>query len=292
MIKFLQQVINGLSIGSIYALIAVGYSLVYSILSFANFSHGGFLVVGSYAGFIALGMLGLPFSVAIACAIVSAGLIAVVAERLAYRPVRLRGGDPLYFMIASLGVGIFIENAIIVTIGPQFRTFPDVISTRSIAIGGLNIATMDLVAAIVAAVGLVAMEYYINKTKAGVAIRAAAFDMRTAGLMGINVDGLIMKVFFIAGLMAGIGGVFMGMKYTVYPQLGAITTKAMIAAIFGGLGSISGAIYGSIILGLVECFVSGYISSTLRDLIVYAILIVLLLFRPTGLKGKSVEEKV
>ncbi len=292
MIKFLQQLINGLSIGSIYALIAVGYSLVYSILSFSNFSHGGFMVVGAYAGWYAVRLFNLPIWAAILVAMVFAGLTAICAEHFSYRPVRIRGGDPLFFMIASLGVGILIENTIIVTIGPNFKTYPDLLEVRTIQFGSITIATFDLFAAGVAIIGLILLEFYINRTKAGIAIRAAAYNMKTAGIMGVNVDTLIMKVFFIAGLLAGIGGVFLGNKYTVYPTMGAIQTKAMIAAIFGGLGSISGAIYGAVILGVLEVFVAGYISSTIRDIVVFAVLIVVLIFRPTGLKGKPIEEKV
>jgi len=290
--KLLQQLINGLSVGSIYALIAVGYSLVYSILSFSNFSHGGFMVVGAYAGFFALTYFHLPVLPALIMAVVMAGIVAVFSEHMAYCPVRERGGDPLYFMIASLGVGIVIQNAIVITIGPQFKVYPSIIPSRAVQFFGLSISIFDIIAAGVSILGLIVLEFYINKTKAGIAIRSAACDMKAAGLMGINVSSLIMRVFFISGMLAGIGGMFLGIKYTVYPTLGLIQTKAMIAAIFGGLGSISGAIYGAILLGILEVFVAGYISSQIRDIVVFAILIVVLIVRPSGIKGKSLEEKV
>lgn len=292
MVKLIQQLVNGLSVGAIYALIAVGYSLVYSILSFSNFSHGGFMVVGAYAGYYALTLFNANPFLALLLAMLAAGLIAGMAEHFSYKPVRQRGGDSLYYMIASLGVGILIQNTIVVTIGPYFKTYPEVISTRMIEFCGISIGTYDLIAAVVAVVGLVILEYYINHTRAGIAIRAAAYDITTAGLMGVNVNALITKVFVIAGLLAGIGGMFLGNKYTVYPTLGAIQTKAMIGAIFGGLGSISGAIYGSIILGVLEVMVAGYISSNVRDIVVFTVLIVVLIFKPAGLKGKLVEEKV
>ena len=292
MVKFLQQLINGLSVGSIYALIAVGYSLVYSILSFSNFSHGGFMVVGAYAGYYAMKILGLPLIVSLLIAVAMAGLAAVIAERFSYQPVRMRGGDPLFFMIASLGVGILIENTVMLVIGPEFKTYPTFLEVSSIKVGPVSISTFDIFAAAIAVIGLVVLEFYINKTKTGIAIRAAAYNMKAAGLMGVDVNKLIMKVFFIAGMLAGIGGVFLGCKYTVYPTLGSIQTKAMIGAIFGGLGSVSGAIYGALILGVLEVFVSGYISSTVRDIVVFTILIIVLIFRPTGLKGKALEEKV
>jgi branched-chain amino acid transport system permease protein len=230
--------------------------------------------------------------VALFFAMLMAGLMAVTAERLSYKPVRVRGGDPRFFMIASLGVGILIENTIRLVIGSQYRAYPNIIPSRTVEVLGVNIAIYDIVAASIAAIGLVLLEFYISKTKAGTAIRAAACDMRTAGLMGINVDKLILRTFFISGMLAGLAGMFLGVKYNVYPTLGNIQTKAMIGAIFGGLGSIPGAVYGALILGVLEVLVAGYISSTVRDIVVFCILIVLLLVKPNGLKGRSLEEKV
>lgn len=292
MVAFFQQVINGLSLGAVYALLAVGYSLVYSILSFSNFSHGGFMVVGAYAGYYAVKYFGLSLITALVFAVFMGGLVSITAERIAYKPVRLRGGDPKFFMIASLGIGILIENTVRLAIGPQFRAYPEVIPSRVINVGPFSISIFDIVAGLVAAVGLVALEFYITKTKAGTAIRASASDMKTAGLMGINVDKLILKTFFISGMLAGLGGMFIGIKYTVYPTMGNIQTKAMIGAIFGGLGSISGAIYGAMIVGVLEILVAGFISSKVRDIFVFGVLIIVLLVKPNGLRGRTIEEKV
>lgn len=289
----LQQLINGISIGSIYALIAVGVSLVYSILNFSNFSHGGYISVGAYVGYFAMAAWKLPMAAVLIVAILCAGCVAVLADRGAYLPVRKHGGDPLYYTIASLGVGIVIQNLIILIVGPNFKNYPpDMFPARSIQFMGLYVSTFDLLAMGVAALGLIVLEFFIMKTKTGTAIRCAAFDMHTAELMGINTSTLIMMVFFIAGMLAGIGGMFLGVKYTVYPTLGTLQSKAMTGAILGGLGSIKGAIVGALLLGIFEVFVAAFVSSQMRDPIVFMILIIVLLFKPAGILNKVIDEKV
>ena len=290
--RVLQQLMNGLSIGSIYALIAVGYSLIYSILQFSNFAHGSFLVIGAYTGFFISTAASLPFAGSVALAVLTAGVAAVVTERVAYRPIRERNSPTLYFIIASMGIAIFCEQTIIATIGPKFRTYPRILSTTSFNLGPVTVAIMDLWALAIACVCLVVLQYFISRTRMGFAIQAASFDLQAAGLMGVNVNGLIGLVFLIAGILAGLSGVFLGMKYTVYPQLGYLTIKAFVAAIFGGLGSLPGAIVGSIVLGVLEAFISAFLWSQMRDLFVFALLIAVLLVKPSGLMGKYVEEKV
>ncbi len=292
MARLAQQTVNGLSIGFIYALIAVGYSLIYSILQFSNFAHGSFLVAGAYSGFFLLTMTALPVYIAIPIALAFSGIMAATIERLAYRPIRTRGGRTLYFIIASMGVSIFCEHFIIAGIGAQYRTYPSLLPYRSFSIGGFTIGILDLVSAMVAVVSLALLQYFISKTKTGTAIRAAAFDLQIAGVMGINIDRLLMVVFLVAGSLAGIAGVILGIKYTVYPQLGYLTIKAFVGAVFGGLGSLPGAIVGSLLLGVLETFTAAFISSTLRDLVVFFMLILVLLVKPNGLMGVYTEEKV
>lgn len=287
-----QQFINALSVGSIYALIAVGYSLIYSILQFSNFAHGSFLVIGAYTGFYLLVAAHLPLYASLGLAMVMGGLAAILTDHLAYRPVRDRGSPTLYFIIASMGVAVFCENMIIVTIGPRFRGFPPTVLSGSVSLGQLTTGWLDLFSAAVAAACLVLLELFIARTKLGFAIRAASFDLEAAGLMGVNVNGLVRLVFFIAGFLAGLAGVCLGMKYTVFPQLGAVTIKAFVAAVAGGLGSLPGAIMGSFVLGALETFVVAFISSRIRDIVVFAVLITVLLVRPSGFLGKRVEEKV
>jgi branched-chain amino acid transport system permease protein len=289
----LQQVINGLSLGSVYALIAVGYSLVYSVLLFSNFAHGGFLVIGGYVCYYALQSLGVNIWTAAFMSLLGAGFSAVLVERLAYKPIRERTNVTLYLLIASMGMSIVIENLFVVTVGGRFRALPPVIPTNPVQILGLaTTSAFDLLSLVTSIVFLAGLQLFLTKTKWGLAIRAASYNLRTAGLMGVNVNLLIAIVFFVAGLLASVGGIFLSVRYTLYPQLGAITTKAFVAAVIGGLGSLPGAVIGSLILGLAEMLTAGFISSQFRDLVVFGLLIATLLVRPTGLFGKSVGEKV
>ena len=289
----IQQVINGLSLGSVYALIAVGYSLVYSILLFSNFAHGGFLVIGGYACYYALKAMGTNIWVAAVLSLLAGGVSAILTERLAYKPIRERTNVTLYLLIASMGMSIVIENLFVVTVGGRFRALPPVIPTNPVNLFGLaTTSAFDLLSLVTSVVCLVGLQLFLVKTKWGLAIRAASYNLRTAGLMGVNVNLLISIVFFVAGLLAAVGGIFLSVRYTLYPQLGMITIKAFVAAVIGGLGSLPGAVVGSLILGLAEMLTAGFVSSQFRDLVVFAMLIITLLVRPTGFFGKSVDEKV
>lgn len=290
---FIQQVINGLSLGSVYALIAVGYSLVYSILLFSNFAHGGFLVIGGYLCYYALNSLGANIWVAGLVSLVGSGLCAVLTERLAYKPIRERTSVTLYLLIASMGMSIVIENLFVIFAGGRFRALPPVIPTSPVNLFGLaTTSAFDLLSLAAAVVFLGGLQLFLTRTKWGLAIRAAAYDLRTAGLMGVNVGRLISIVFFVSGLLASVGGIFLSVRYTLYPQLGSITIKAFVAAVIGGLGSLPGAVVGSLILGLAEMLTAGFLSSQLRDLVVFSLLVVTLIVRPSGLFGKDVKEKV
>jgi len=289
----LQQIINGLSLGSVYALIAVGYSLVYSILMFSNFAHGGFLVIGGYICYFALKSMGTDIWIAGFLSIFGAGLSAVFTERLAYKPIRENTNNTLYLLIASMGMSIVIENFFVVTVGGRFRALPPIIPTEPVHLFGLATTSIfDILSLLTAVFFLGVLQILLIKTKWGLAIRAAAYNLKTAGLMGVNVSLLISIVFFIAGALAAVGGIFLSVRYTLYPQLGVITIKAFIAAVIGGLGSLPGAVLGSILLGLAEMLTAGFISSQLRDLVVFSLLIITLLFRPQGFFGKNISEKV
>ena len=290
----LQQIINGLSLGSVYALIAVGYSLVYSILLFSNFAHGGFLVVGGYACYYLLTQQGYGIVLASAGAILASGLVAVLTERLAYKPIRERTSMTLYLLIASMGVSIVIENIFVIVVGGRFRALPqDTFPSGVFSLGGgVTVNASDILSLAVAVVFLGALQLFLSRTRWGLAIRAAACDLRTAGLMGVNVTLLIGIVFFVAGLLAAVGGIVLSAKYSLYPQLGNITIKAFIAAVIGGLGSLPGAVLGSLILGLAEMLTAGFVSSQMRDMVVFSMLVVMLLVRPAGFFGKSVGDKI
>ena len=289
---FLQQVINGLSLGSVYALMSVGYSLVYSIMNFSNFAHGGVIMIGAYIGYFCLTLLNVPFFIAFIISAAGAGFLAVTIERIVYRPLRKRNAPFLYFIISAMGASIFLENIVIASpIGPTFRSYPAIFSTTPIMLGNIALGRIDLLMFIISALSLVGLMYIIEKTKIGLSIRATSYSIKGSTLMGVNVDMVIFIIFMLGGLLAGLAGMLFGMKYTVYPQIGNITTKSFIAAVFGGLGSLPGAVIGSILLGLIETMTSGYFSSQYRDLIAFALLISVLVFKPTGLMGKTTEDK-
>ena len=291
---FIQQVINGLSLGSVYALIAVGYSLVYSILLFSNFAHGGFLVIGGYACYFLLTRLGYGVAVSMAGALIASGISAILTERLAYKPIRERTPITLYLLIASMGVNIIIENLFVVTIGGRIRALPqDTFPTGVIELfNGVTVSMSDIISLLAAIIFLSLLELFLSRTRWGLAIRAAACDLKTAGLMGVNTTLLIALVFFMAGLLAAVGGIFLSVRYSLYPQLGSITTKAFVAAVIGGLGSLPGAVLGSLILGLAEMLTAGFISSQMRDLVVYSLLVIMLLIKPAGFFGRRVLDKI
>jgi len=227
-LDIIQQIINGLSLGSVYALIAVGYSLVYSILLFSNFAHGGFLVIGGYICYYALTVMGAGIWTAAFAAVLGAGISAILVERFAYRPIRERTPVTLYLLIASMGMSIVIENLFVVTIGGRFRALPPVLPMNPVSVFGIaTTSAFDILSLVVAIVFLVALQLFLDKTRWGLAIRAASYNLRTASLMGVNVNRLIAIVFFAAGLFAAVGGIFLSARYTLYPQLGStITTKA------------------------------------------------------------------
>ncbi len=291
MAQFLQQLINGISIGSIYALMAVGYSLVYSIMNFSNFAHGSVIMLGAYFGYYSMTLLGFPFWLAFLTAAAGTAVVAVVLERLAYKPLRDRKAPFLYFIITAMGASIFIDNLVIATIGPTPKMFPEIFPPGPLLLGDIALGRIDLVMFVISAVCLVGLILFVDHTKIGKAIQATAYNMKASALMGINTSVIIIVVFAIGGALAGVAGVLYGMKYQVFPQIGAITLKSFIAAVFGGLGSLPGALLGALLLGMIETLVSGYLSTQYRDLIAFLILITMLVVRPTGIMGKNAEDK-
>jgi branched-chain amino acid transport system permease protein len=287
----IQQVINGISIGGVYALIATGYALIYSLLGFSNWAHGDVAMVGAYIGFLSIATAHLPFWAAAILAILGAGLLSMINERLAYRRIRKNNSPTMFLMIAAMGVSVTLQNLVMVVVGPKFQTYPQVIPVQSVTIGTIHIGIFDIISLVTAVLTITILTVLINKTKFGLAVKAAASNMRVASLLGINVDRYVALVFMLAGSLAGVAGVLLGLHYTVYPQMGNIALKAFIASVFGGLGSIPGAIVGAIFIGMMEVMVSGYVSSGLRDLFTFSLLVAILLIRPQGLFGRIVEEK-
>ena len=294
----LQTIITGLSIGSIYALMAVGYSLVFSVLNFSNFAHGAIITLGAYVAWaIMVHFFRVPFFPALLLSIAGAGILAFLNERIAYRSLRRRRAPSLYLMISAMGVAIALQNLLYATIGAKLYALPPVFTHDVIEMGDVAISKMDLFAFGFSIVAIGLLHCGLMYTKVGTAIRAASHDMEMVSVLGVNLDILVAVLFLIAGGLGGMAGVFMGVKYMVYPSMGWITNKAYIGAVIGGLGSLPGAIVGGILLGLLESLVSVTVIgsvhlSTYRDVFSFGMLAILLIVRPTGLFGRMVEEKL
>jgi len=288
----LQTLVTGLAIGGIYALMAVGYSLVFSIMGFSNWAYGTIIMYGAYVGYYSMTKFGLPFWLALVLSMVGAAILCVANERIAYNPLRKRKAPSLYLMISAMGTAIFLENMVYVLIGAHYFSMPEVFQSQVLEFGGVTLGVMDIFAIVFSFTAIWALNYFINHTKLGVGIRAVSYDSTVAQINGVNLSRTIGLVFVLSGVLAGISGTFFGMKYMVYPTMGNITNKAFIAAVIGGLGSLPGAVVGGVILGILESLVSVYISSTYRDVFSFSFLIVLLLFLTLGLMGKRLEEKV
>ena len=290
--QFVQQLINGISLGSIYALIALGYTMIYGILKLINFAHGDIYMLGAYIGFVGTSILKLSFWPALIVSMIGAALAGMVIERVAYRP--MRNAPRIAILITAIGVSFFLENVMILFASPQPRTFPAVFTATVYHVGAWVVNSQQIVILISALVLMVALTYIVNQTRAGKAMRAVSFDADAARLMGIDIDSTISMTFALGSALAAAGGVLVGIYYnSIDPLMGMVPgIKAFVAAVLGGIGIIPGAMLGGIILGVVEALVSGFISSTFRDAAAFAILIIILLFKPQGLMGKNIREKV
>ena len=289
--QILQQLINGISLGSIYALIALGYTMIYGIIKLINFAHGDIYMVGAYLGFYAI-TLGIPIVPAILISMAVTSCLGVVVERLAYRP--LRHAPRISVLITAIGMSFFLEYAMMALVSPTPRTFPATISDVSFEVGGLIISGQQLLIMGVTFLLMTILTYIVRRTKIGKAMRAASYDTEAAQLMGINADRIISITFAIGSALAAVAGVLIGIYYNaIDPLMGLMPgIKAFVAAVFGGIGSLPGAVFGGIVLGIVEAFISGLGLSMFRDAAAFAILILVLLLRPAGIFGKNVKEKV
>ncbi len=289
---FIQQLANGLSVGSVYALMAVGYALIYSLLNFTNFAHSITVTIGAFATFFFLTYAMENLFWGIAAGIMAAALLAAFIEFIAYRPLLKRNSRRVYLMIIGLGISVMGDNLVIIAFTGRFRIFPVNFPAESIKIFGANVGLVDILIFVVSMLALLVVELIIKKTRLGLAIRSASYSLEATSLMGVDTFKLILSIFLIAGSLAGVAGTLLGAKYTAYPSLGTFyTNKAFICAVFGGLGSLPGAVVGALILGVSEAMISAYVSTSLRDLFAYFLLIVILLIRPSGLIGKSSEDK-
>ena len=292
MINFISNLISGLSLGAIYALIALGYTMVYGIAKMLNFAHGDIIMVGAFATIVCVNSLGLSPAVGVLLSIVICTVVGVTVERIAYRP--LRQAPPLSVLITAIGVSYFLQSLAQLIFGVNQKSFPKFIDMSPIKFGELTIKGETVVTLAVTVLLMVALTLFINKTKLGKAMRAVSEDREAAELMGISVNKTITLTFAIGSALASVAGSFYGLTYTfITPYTGSMPgIKAFVAAVFGGIGSVPGAMLGGLLLGIIECLSKAYISTELSDAIVFGILIAVLLVKPTGLLGKKTNEKV
>lgn len=291
--EWLQQLINGISLGSIYALIALGYTMVYGIIKLINFAHGDVFMVGAFVGFYAVTSWKMGFFPALIIAMILCAILGVVIERLAYK--RLRNSTRIAALITAIGVSLLIEYVTIYIRGAQPEAYPkDLVANKQFNLFGADISSQSLLILGVSITLMILLQFIVHKTKVGKAMRAVSHDVEAAKLMGINVDNTISATFAIGSALAGAAGVIFGLYYTkIDPLMGVIPgMKAFVAAVLGGIGSIPGAMTGGMILGVIETIVSAVGFSLWRDAAAFIILIIILIFRPAGIFGKNTREKV
>ncbi len=288
----IQQLINGVALGSIYALMALGYTMVYGIIGLINFAHGDIYMVGAFVGFTLITNVGMGVFPALILAMLFTAVLGVIIERVAYKP--LRGATRIAALITAIGVSMLLQNVMIFLRGPEVRAFPADLPDWSLQLGAFTINSQQILILAVTIVLMIALQVIVQKTKLGQAMRAVSVDPDAAQLMGINANTIISFTFLIGSALAGAAGVLVGIYYnSTSPLMGVnIGTKTFVAAVVGGIGSIPGAVLGGLIIGIVETFVSMIGLSTWKDAAVYIILIIILLVKPTGLLGKPQVEKV
>ena len=292
-----QNILNGISLGSVYALIAVGFALIFNVLKFSNFSQGGVMTVTAYAGYVAsrylsdrLDSLAL-FAAVLAAAALSGAVIAAAVERLAFRRLRRTKSEPVYYFISSITMGILLENLITIYASSNFYSYPRFFATSAVPLFGVNVAVTDMMMFALSIASLLALIFILHRTKIGLGIRAACFDVNTVQLMGMNPDFLVTTALMISGALGGVSGVFLGMNYTLYPQLGQMVVKGFVASVLGGLGSIHGAVIGAVLLGVLEIFFISWVGAGWAPVFVFIVMLAFLLVRPRGIAGIIVQEK-
>lgn len=292
--SFLSYLVNGISLGSVYAIIALGYTMVYGIAKMLNFAHGDVIMIGSYVVFLTVSNMGMNPIAAILLSMIVCTVLGVVIEKVAYKP--LRQASPLAVLITAIGVSYFLQNVALLIFGADTKAFSSVVSMPAIVLneGALTISGETIVTIASSVVIMIALSLFIKKSKAGRAMLAVSEDRGAAQLMGINVNGTIALTFAIGSALAAIAGVLLCSAYpALTPYTGSMPgIKAFVAAVFGGIGSIPGAMIGGILLGVIENLSKAYISSQMADAIVFGVLIIVLLVKPTGILGKNIQEKV
>lgn len=291
MIEFLQQTVNGVVMGSSYVLIALGLTMIFGMLDILNFAHGELLMAGGFITLAATVGLGVPYLGAIVIAMAVVSVLGIVMERVAFRP--LRNSDSINLLVTSLGVSIILQNLVQLIVGPDPNTINSPFSQIQIQVGGVILNGHRLFIFLFATIVVTFLYFFIQRTKIGIAMRACAFDMETAKLMGIRANTIIVTTFAVGSGLAAAAGALLAPIFSVYPTMGVSSTMtAFVVVLLGGVGNISGAIVGGMLLGLVETYASGYLSSEYKDVVAFIIMILVLLFKPEGLFGKNIQEKV
>ncbi len=292
--QILQQLINGLSLGSIYALIALGYTMVYGIIQLINFAHGDVYMIGAFVGYFSMTAFHLGFFESLIIAMAACTVLGVLIERVAYKP--LRNSTRIAVLITAIGVSLVLEYGVMYFVGAGVRSYPPLPSFMegSFTVGGVVIKNLQVLIIGVSITLMALLQFIVQRTKVGKAMRAVSQDAEAARLMGIDVDNTISLTFALGSALAGAAGVLVGVYYnSINPLMGIMPgLKAFVAAVFGGIGLIPGALLGAYVIGLLETFVAGAGYSLFRDAVVFAVLIAVLIVKPTGLLGKNVKEKV
>lgn len=291
---FFQLLFNGIALGSIYALTAIGYSLVYGVLELVNFAHGSVYMLGAFMYFVFVGLLGMPWWLSLPLSLVLTGLIGIFYDTVALKPLRKVNAPKYTGLICTMGISIIIQNLVFIFFGSDTRLYPTFFNGQFISFGGFTFSYMSLLIIGVSAVALVLLTLFIKETKTGIALRGVAQNAEAAGIMGVNVNRMIALTFFIGSAMAALSGIFSCMSFRgVDITVGVkIAIKAFAATVLGGMGNLGGAVLGAFIIAIAETYTAGYFSSDMRDLASFVILILILFVRPNGLLGKPVQKKV
>ena len=289
---FAQQLVNGVQIGSVYALVAIGYTMVYGIAKMINFAHGDIIMVGSYVALLFFQSSGLPVWGVIAATAAVSAVLGVTIERLAYKP--LRGGSRMSALITTIGVSLMLQNGFLLIFGSSPKPFPNHFTCEGFTLGGVTVSRLTAITLVVTVVLMVLLTLFVNRTRVGKAMRAVSEDQGAAQLMGINIDTSISITFAIGSALAAVAAVLYSSTYPlINPYMGSMLgLRAVIAAVIGGIGVIPGAMIGGFIIGIAEALIKRYISSAMADAIVFALLIIVLLVKPSGLLGRNEREKV
>lgn len=295
------ELVNGITLGAIYALISLGYTMVYGVLLMINFAHSEIVMAGAFFGLFLLSFflkfpifqanLLLLLTVVFLVSMCASGILGAVIERLAYRP--LRKTNRLMPLISAIGVSLFLQNLFMLTLGPEAKPYPSIFPPLNFQFGTVTVNSIQIFIIVISIFLMLSLEYFVNRTKFGRAIRATSSDIETAKLMGINTNSIISLVFFIGAALGGIAGILLGMYYgSIKYNMGfTYGIKAFTAAVLGGIGNIPGAMLGGFILGILESFGAAYISSAYKDVFAFIILILVLIFKPTGILGERVQDK-